>query len=207
MTQPTITDRPPTVTYSPTGWAPPADPPQAPPAKRKIGRYIAGGVVLLFIVAGIAGSGDTEKDASSSDGVVTTPTTASTPAATTKTTAAATVSMATWTSRYGCDDADTLGNDLTALSEDAESMDISGMSSSCRTFERHLTTAKSHLPTPDAQLTSALTTAYGYFSQATAACISGIANMDPDELGEMATYIQLGGASIDTATARIKALS
>lgn len=213
MTQPTTT-LPPTNTttdYAPPIWGSPAGPPPtAPPAKRKIGRYVAGGVALLFIIGMLAGDGD-KKDTASSDGVVTTPTTASTPAATTRSTtnaaAAASLSVSSWTSRYGSDDAATLGSDLTALSADAGAMDLSGMSSSCRTFQRNLATAKSHLPTPDAQLTSALTTAYGYFSQATAACISGIANVDPDELGEMATYLSLGSASINTATARIKALS
>jgi hypothetical protein len=96
---------------------------------------------------------------------------------------------------------------MSALSADAEAMDISGMSTTCRTFQRHLTAAESHLPTPDAQLTSALSDAYGYFGQAATACIQGIASTDPEVLGEMATYLPLGTASLKRATARITALS
>lgn len=208
MTQPTITDRPPTVTYSPTGWAPPVVPPQGPPAKRKIGRYIAGGVALLFIIGMLAGDG--EKDASSSDGVVTTPTTASTPAATTRATTATpatSLSMAAWASRYGSPDSQQIGDDLSALQADAEAMDLTSMGSSCRTMQRHVATAESHLPTPDAQLTSALRSAYGYYDQAMAVCISGAANMDVDDLNQMTSYISMATGSLEKATARMKVLN
>lgn len=211
MTQPTTTDRPDTVTYSPTGWAPPVVPPQAPPAKRKIGRYIVGGVVALFIVAGLAGSGGGDKkDARSSDGVVTAPTTASAPAATTPPTAAsapASLSMAAWASRYGSPDASQIGDDLTALQGDAEAMDLSSMASSCRTMQRHVATAKSHLPTPDAQLTSALRSAYGYYDQAMTVCISGAANMDVADLTQMTSYISMATGSLQEATARMGELN
>lgn len=213
MTQPTIADRPPTVTYSPTGWAPPTGPPvSAPPTKRKIGRYILGVVALLFIIGMLAGDGD-KKDASSSDGVVTTPTTVSTPAATTRSTTAptaatsATMSVEAWAGRYGSPDSTMIAADLTALQADAEAMDLSAMGSSCRTFQRHVATATSHLPTPDAQLTSALRETYRYYDQAMTACISGTANMDVDELTKMSTYISLATSSIERATARTRALS
>jgi hypothetical protein len=212
MTQSTTT-LPPATDTSPTipawGHTPPSAP--DPPAKRKIGRYIVGGVVALFVLAGLAGGSEDKKDASSSGAVATTPTTTATPAATTRTTtapsAAATISVATWAGRYGQPDSEQIADDLNALQGDAEAMDLTSMASSCRTMQRHITTAKSHLPTPDAQLTSALSDTYGYYDQAMTACISGAANMDVDDLTEMSSYISLATSSIQRATARIESLS
>jgi hypothetical protein len=211
MTQSTTT-LPPATDTSPTipawGHTPPSAP--DPPAKRKIGRYIVGGVVALFVLAGLAGGSEDKKDASSSGAVATTPTTTATPAATTRATtapAAATISVATWAGRYGQPDSEQIADDLNALQGDAEAMDLTSMASSCRTMQRHITTAKSHLPTPDAQLTSALSDTYGYYDQAMTACISGAANMDVDDLTEMSSYISLATSSIQRATARIESLS
>lgn len=210
MTQPTTT-LPPTIgtDWVPPGWGSPA-PPSAPPAKRKTGRYIVGAVVLLFILAGVAGGSSGKKDAGSSDTVATTPTTTATPAATTRTTTApvaASLSMATWASRYGSPDAEMLGDDLGTMASDATAVDLDGLASSCRTFQRHLTTAEGHLPTPDAQLTSSLTSAYGYYGQAATACISGVSTMDVDKIKDMSTYLTLGGSSLEAATARLELLS
>lgn len=212
MTQPTSTLplTTGTTTWPSDSWAPPTTPPPSPPAKRKIGRYIVGGVVLLFIVAGLAGSG-TKKDTTTSNGVVTTPATTATPAATTPVTTGTAVgttfSVGTWAKRYGADDAETLSGDLTALMADASAGDVTGMGSSCRTFQRHLTTAASHLPTPDAQLTGSLRSAYGYFGQAATACTTGIDTSDPDELSKMMTYLPLGTDALTAASARLTALS
>ena len=205
MTQPTSSTLPPIGTdwgpiNAPPGWGQ-TTPPAAPPAKRKIGRYIVGGVVVLFIVAALAG-GEDKKDTTTSNGVVTATTSVS-PSTPSAASTASSSSVGAWAVRYGSDDASTLGGDLDALTADANAEDVVGMSTSCRAFQRHLATATSHLPTPDAQLTSALSRAYGYFDLTATACIKGIATMDPDELAKMMTYLPLGTASLREASTRL----
>lgn len=198
MTQPTSTYPPPTG-WAPPGWGAPAGPawgqnPGPAPAKRKTGRYILGAIGLFLAGAAFSAANDTTTSTGGVENVA-------------AGNGSASSSMTVWASRYGGPDAAMLGADLTAITDAARTMDTTTMLSSCRTFQRHINSASAHLPTPDAQLTTALTSAYTYFGQANTACILGISSMDPDELGKMSTYVQLGTASLEAATARVNALN
>lgn len=203
MTQPTILTPPTTGTnWTPPGWAPPTEPPAppTPPAKRKTGWYIAGAIILFFIIIGLA-SGDDTENASSSSGGATTATTAR------PTSASAPTSLLAWVTLHGSDDAATLSADLTSLSDAAGASDVAGLGSACRTFQRHLRTATGHLPSPDAELNRHLGAAYGYFTQAATACISGVEDLDPAKLKQVSGYMSLGSGSLSKATARLETLN
>lgn len=101
--------------------------------------------------------------------------------------------MGEWATRYGASDADTLNSDTVAMGAAASRRDLAGLKSECRTFRRHLATADSHLPTPNAAVTSALRDAYRYYGQAADACIAGDLNRSADKLGS-------GNAALRRAT-------
>lgn len=94
----------------------------------------------------------------------------------------ATMTMAQWAGRYGSSDAGMLNRDTGAMAAAANRFDVAGLKSACRTFRRHIATAESHLPTPDAAVTSALRDAYRYYDQAADACIAGDFERSADRL-------------------------
>lgn len=171
-----------TLEWTPPGWpapAAPSPPAPTPPAKpRNLGWKIAGGVVACLAVIGAAtGSGSSSAGGSTSG-----------------------MSMSSWVNRYGLDDSKALGDDMTAISNAVETGSMTYLASTCRTFQRDLGTARSHLPAPDAGVSSALSDSYGYYAQAAVHCIDG-------DLGRSASYLDLGASAMDRAAVAVRAAS
>lgn len=166
-----------TTQWAPPSWPAPTPPPPPQPTKNHTGWKIIGGVVAsLFVVGAIAGSSASSEDSGS--------------------VGTRSISMATWADRYGEPDSTMLADDMDSMARSAGDLDVAGMKSGCRTFQRHLSTAESHLPAPDSEVSSALTDAYTYYGQAASSCISG----DYDTAG---TYLKLGASATRRATAAI----
>lgn len=187
----------------PAAWGAPIPPPPAPVKKSRRKVYVIGGIGFAIGWAALIGAAGEKDDTSSTSGgnisTATTPTSAVTRS--TSASSSSSMSMATWATRYGSDDAEALGGDFETLQRTAGRMDVSGMRSGCRTLQSHVSTAESHLPTPDAAVTSALRDAYRYYALAASYCISGATNYDVDDLGQVSTYLELGGTAIHRATA------
>lgn len=185
MTQITTPDAPTTDTWAPPGWpAPTLTPPPAPPAKpRNVGWKILGGIIVCLVVVGIVAEADSS-DRSSASG-------------STYTGSSSSMSMTTWISRYGTDDSEMLSDDLTSMTAAAGAGSLSYMASTCRTFQRHVATAQSHLPAPNFTVNSALTDAYGYYDTAADYCIAG-------DLTRSASYFELGASAIERATTALR---
>lgn len=198
---------------TPAPWGSPLGLPPAPP-KRHVGRWIAGLGVLALVglgVAGVvAGNHDTGTGTSTAGGAVTASDSGSSSSSgfsSDSGSSSSSMSMGTWATLYGQPDSQTLSDDLDGLSNAATSYDLADMNSGCRTFQRHLATAESHLPTPNAGLTSALQEAYDYYDQAASACIAGTKNLDPDKISESSTDLTLGTAALQRATSIVRSLS
>jgi hypothetical protein len=188
---------------TPAPWGSPLPLPPVPP-KRHVGRWIAGLGVLALVGLGVAGvvAGNHDTGTSTADGLVTASDSGSSSGL-----GSSSLSLPAWATLYGQPDAQTLSDDMDTMSGAASSYDIAEMTSSCRAFQRHLATAESHLPTPNAGLTSALRDAYDYYDQAASACIAGTISLDPDKISESSTDLTLGTAALQRATSIIRSLS
>lgn len=164
------------------------NPPPPPSEKKSRGRryLVITGVLFAMGLAAAAGAASGTEDTGTSGG--------------TATAAPASTSMGYWVSRYGSPDSQILGSDFTAMQSAAGSYDLDEMASSCQKFQQHLSLADSHLPSPDAALTSALRSAYSYYDRAASACIRG-------EITESTRYLRLGLTEIERATDIIRSLN
>jgi hypothetical protein len=81
--------------------------------------------------------------------------------------------------------------------------DISKMGRSCRLWQSDLSALRAVLPSPDADVTAAMTSGLDDYDMAAELCITGTSEFDATAMRQAASYITQGTAHFNEATAAL----